>query len=146
MADKNKNIKILLVDDDEFLLDMYAVKFRNSGFGVEVARGSEEALTKLKSGYSPDVLLLDLVMPQISGFEFLEMAKKQKLLSGCFVIILSNLGQKEDLERGKKLGVDDYVVKANFTPSEVVKKVIDVLGVTPGEVAEKIDISTKNKK
>lgn len=121
------NIKIFLVDDDEFLLDMYALKFRNAGFDVEVARGSEEALSKLKKDYSPDVLLLDLVMPKISGFEFLEMAQKQKLLSGCAVVVLSNLGQKEDIEKGKKLGVNDYVIKANFTPSEVVEKVNNVL-------------------
>lgn len=127
--EQNKQINIFLVDDDEFLLDMYALKFRNAGFNVEVARGSEEALSKLKKDYLPDVLLLDLVMPQISGFEFLEMAKKQKLLSGCVVIVLSNLGQKEDIEKGKKLGVDDYIIKASFTPSEVVEKVNNVLQV-----------------
>ena len=122
-----KNSNVFLIDDDEFLLDMYALKFKNAGFGVEVARSGEEALSKLKGGYSPDVLLLDLVMPQISGFEFLEMAKKQGFLSGVLVVVLSNLGQKEDIEKGERLGVDDYIIKANFTPSEVVEKVNSVL-------------------
>ena len=125
--EKKQNISIFLVDDDEFLLDMYALKFRKAGFDVEVARGGEEALSKLKDGYSPTVVLLDVVMPQISGFELLETAKKEKLLLGSIVIILSNLGQKEDVEKGKKLGVVDYIIKASFTPSEVVEKVNAIL-------------------
>ena len=115
--------KVFIVDDDEFLLDMYAVKFRESGFEIEVARGGEEALAKIKSGYAPDAILLDIVMPGLAGFEMLRTMKKENLGAGSRVIILSNLGQKEDIARGLELGAKDYIVKAHFTPTEVVKKV-----------------------
>ena len=74
MAENNK--KILLVDDDEFLLDMYSLKFRESGFQIELARGGEEALKLLRGGLEPDVILLDIVMPVIDGFEFLKVIRK----------------------------------------------------------------------
>ncbi len=119
--------KILIIDDDEFLLDMYAVKFKEEGFDVQVARGGKEALNKIKEGVSPDVVLLDIVMPEMDGFELLEIIKKDKLISAGKIIILSNLGQKEHLDRGMSLGVADYIVKAYFTPSEVVKKTNEVL-------------------
>ena len=128
MMQKQKNI--LLVDDDEFLLDMYAVKFKSSGFNIEIARGGEEALAKLKEGFSPDIILLDLVMSKMSGFEFLEEVKKDNKFS-CRVVILSNLGQKEDIEKGKKFGISDYIVKAYLTPSEVVEKVKSLLAAKP---------------
>lgn len=120
--------KVFIVDDDEFLLDMYAVKFRESSFEVEVAHGGEEALSKIQSGYAPDAILLDIVMPGLDGFEMLRTMKKENLAKGSQVIILSNLGQKEDIERGLELGARDYIVKAHFTPTEVVKKIETLLG------------------
>lgn len=120
--------KVFIVDDDEFLLDMYAVKFRESGFEVEVARGGEEALSKIQSGYTPDAILLDIVMPGLDGFEMLRAMKKEQIGAGSQVIILSNLGQKDDIERGLGLGAKDYIVKAHFTPTEVVKKIETLLG------------------
>ena len=117
----------MIVDDDEFLLDMYALKFKESGFAVEVARSGEEALTQMRQGLNPLVILLDIVMPNIDGLEFLRVVKKENLLGDSMVIVLSNLGQKEDIERGLKLGAQDYIVKAHFTPSEVVKKVLTLL-------------------
>ena len=120
--------KILLIDDDEFLLDMYSLKFREAGFQVELSRGGVEALELLKKkDFSPDVILLDVVMPTIDGFEFLKEVKKDNLLKGVAVIILSNLGQKDDIDKGLALGADDYIVKAHSTPSEVVKKVETLL-------------------
>ncbi|MBU1091706.1 response regulator [Patescibacteria group bacterium] len=127
MEKDNKNFKVFLVDDDEFLLDMYASKFKMSGFDVEIARNGKEALSKLKEGLSPDVILLDIVMPEISGFEFLETLKEEKIPMPM-VVVLSNLGQKSDIEKGKKLGASDYIIKASFTPSEVVQKVRSLLG------------------
>lgn len=118
-----KDKKILLVDDDEFLLDMYSLKFRESGFQIELARGGEDALKLLRGGFEPDVILLDIVMPAIDGFEFLRIVAKENLKKKAIVIILSNLGQKEDIDKGLALGASDYIVKANSTPSEVVKKV-----------------------
>lgn len=125
---ENNMPKVFIVDDDEFLLDMYAVKFRESGFEVEVARGAEEALKKIKSGYIPHVMLLDIVMPGMDGFKMLRTMGKEDLFKTIAVIVLSNLGQKEDIERGIQLGAKDYIVKAYFTPTEVVKKVGALLG------------------
>jgi len=118
---------IFLIDDDEFLLDMYALKFKSSGFKVEVAYGAKEALDKLKKGFYPDVVLLDIVMPKLDGFVFLEILKKEKLLKDSLIIVLSNLGQKDDIEKSKMLGAADYIVKASFTPTEVVEKVKTLL-------------------
>ena len=123
--------KILIVDDDEFLLDMYALKFKESGFEVEVARGGEEALEKVRGGLKPDVLLLDIVMPTLDGFDVLKFIKKENLVPNAVLVVLTNLGQKEDIEKGLHLGAHDYIVKAHFTPSEVVKKVLSLLEKKP---------------
>jgi CheY-like chemotaxis protein len=119
--------KILIVDDDRFLLDMYALKFTESGFDVNAAFGSVEAMNKLKDGFTPDAILLDIVMPTMDGFEFLERRNNDRLAPNAKVIILSNLGQQSDIERGKALGAIGYIVKASATPSEVVKQVVDFL-------------------
>ncbi len=123
--------KILIVDDDEFLLDMYALKFKESGFEVEVARGGEEALEKVRGGLKPEVMLLDIVMPTLDGFDVLKFIKKENLIPGAVLVVLTNLGQKEDIEKGLHLGAHDYIVKAHFTPSEVVKKVLSLLEKKP---------------
>lgn len=127
--DKAKH-KILIIDDDEFLLDMYATKFKKEGFEVEVAPGGKEALDKIKEGISPEVVLLDVVMPKMDGFELLEIIRKENLIPVSKIIILSNLGQKEHIDKGMSLGAADYIVKAYFTPSEVVEKVNKVLGIS----------------
>ena len=115
--------KILIIDDDEFLLDMYAVKFREAGFDVDVASSGGDALDKIKNGYMPDVILLDLVMPGMDGFDFLKTVKDGKLTPHAKIVILTNLGQKEDIDKGIKLGAKDYIIKAHHTPSEVVNKI-----------------------
>lgn len=119
---------VLIIEDDRFLLDMYVMKFNERGFAVETAFGGQEALTKIqKKSNKPDIVLLDLVMPGIGGFEVLEKIKTGKLLPNSLVIILSNLGQKEDIDRGLALGADGYIVKASATPTEVVDKVITAI-------------------
>ncbi len=115
--------KVLIIDDDEFLLDMYSAKLREMGFGIEIAFSAPEALEKIRAGVSPDVVLLDVIMPGMDGFEFLEAVKKEKLLKNSKIIILSNLGQEEDIKKGLALGASDYIIKAYFTPSEIVKKI-----------------------
>lgn len=115
--------KIFIVDDDEFLLDMYAVKFRENNFDVEIASSGAEALDKVKNGLTPDVILLDIVMPGLDGFEFLKTVKKDNLIPDARIIVLTNLGEKQDVEKGLRLGAKDYIIKAHHTPSEVVKKV-----------------------
>ncbi len=124
----DKKIKILIVDDDQFLLDMYVLKFTEKNFEVESVFGSINALNKLQDVHDFDVILTDVVMPSMDGFELLEKIKKGKLAEGAKVIVLSNLGQPSDIEKGNKLGADGYIVKANSTPSEVVAQVIKIIG------------------
>jgi CheY-like chemotaxis protein len=116
-------VKVLIIDDDTFLLDMYSLKFAEKNFDVQVSSSSTEALALIEGGLRPEVLLVDVVMPGMDGFEFLA-ALKQKNITGIkHIVVLSNLGQKEDIEKGLLLGANDYIVKANFTPSEVVAKI-----------------------
>ncbi len=119
--------KILIVDDDSFLLDMYALKFTQSGFEVDTALGSEIALQKLQNGATPDIILLDILMPVMDGFQLLEKINSDKICTSTCKIILSNRGQASDIERGHELGADGYIVKANATPSEVITQVTDIL-------------------
>ncbi|HDO23828.1 MAG TPA: response regulator [bacterium] len=118
---------ILIIDDDEFLLDMYSLKFQQSDFDVEIAFGGVNALEKIRNGLRPDIIIFDLIMPNMDGFGFLENLKKEHLAEKSKLVILSNLGQKEDIRKGLKMGVHDYIVKAFFTPSEVVNKIINLL-------------------
>lgn len=119
--------KILIVDDDTFLLDMYALKFNKSNFDVTIAIGAEDALKRLKEGLSPDIILLDIMMPQIDGFEFMEIMNREHLASSAKRIILSNKGQLSDISRGESLGSSGYIVKASSTPSEVIEKVNEII-------------------
>ena len=118
--------KILIIDDDPFILDMYVLKFKERGFEVSTARDGKDGLQKIQE-YEPDLVLLDVVMPILDGFDVLQELKKTKPAHPLKIVLLTNLGQKEDVERGLGLGADDYIVKAHFTPSEVVDKVKDLL-------------------
>jgi len=122
--EENKHIKILLVDDDKFLLDMYVLKFKKNGLDVDTASGSMSALTKLRADPHLDILLLDIIMPTMDGLELLETIRKEKLISNAIVIILSN--QNDDMDKAKALGADGYIVKATSIPSEVVEKVLEI--------------------
>ena len=119
---KNKILNILIVEDDVFLADLYKTKFILEGFKVTVAydgeKGWELALKTL-----PDIILLDLVLPKLSGFEILKELKRNNKTRDIPVILLTNLSQKADVEKGLKLGADDYLIKAHFMPSEVVEKI-----------------------
>lgn len=120
--------QVLIVDDDKFLLEMYAMKFAEQGFEVRTALSGEATLAQLESGETkPDIILLDIVMPGLDGFELLSKMREKKLISSATVIILSNLGQREDIDKGLSLGADGYIVKASATPSEVVTKVADIM-------------------
>jgi len=122
-----KKNKIMIVDDDSFLLDMYSLKFSQSGFEVTAELGSEKALLKLEEGYKPDLMLLDVVMPGMNGFELLKKIEDEKLAPNAIKIILSNRGQTNDIEEGKKYGAKGYIVKANSTPAEVIEQVKEYL-------------------
>ena len=125
-----KKYSIFIIDDDKFLLDMYTMKFTEREFIVEVAFGSMEALEKMQGGLKPDIILLDIVMPTMDGFELLTEIKKKNLAAGAVIIILSNLGQQEDVDKGTRLGADGYIIKASSTPTEVVDKVLETLYIT----------------
>ena len=118
---------ILIIDDDSFLLDMYALKFNKSGFSVATALGPESALDQLKSGLLPDIILLDIVMPVMDGFELMQKMKEEKLAESSVRIILSNRGQPSDITRGQEMGAAGYIVKASSTPSEVIEQVNEIV-------------------
>ncbi len=118
--------RIYLVDDDRFLLDLYAVKFKNAGHDVSVFGGGEELIAALKKedAKAPDAILLDLIMPGMGGFETLEAIRKDKLANGAKIIILTNQGQDSDIEKAKKLSADGYIIKASAIPSEVLAETL----------------------
>lgn len=118
----SKNIKILVVEDDKFLRELLVRKLYSEGFTVESAIDATGAFDILKH-FTPSIILLDLILPGIDGFEILSRIKKDNALAAVPVIILSNLGQKEDIERAMSLGAIDFMVKANFTLDEIVNKV-----------------------
>ena len=117
---------ILLIEDDPFLVDIYAFQLKEVGFSLEVATKGEEALRKLRER-KYHLLILDIVLPQVDGWEILREIKSDKKLKDIKVIILSNLGQKEEVEKGIKLGANKYLIKAHYTPSEVIKEVKKIL-------------------
>ena len=118
--------RIYLVDDDRFLLDLYAIKFKNTGHDVTVFGGGEELLAALRKSDAPapDAILLDLIMPGVSGFEALEAIRKEHLAQGSKIIILSNQGQDADIEKAKRFSADGYIIKASAIPSEVLAETL----------------------
>ncbi len=125
MAETKKR-KILIIEDDKFLRDLITQKLRKEGFNVIEAVDGEHGLKKVKDE-NPDLILLDLILPGIDGFTALIEMKKDPGLALIPVIILSNLGQKDDIEKGLKLGAIDYLIKAHFTPGEIIEKIKKVL-------------------
>jgi CheY-like chemotaxis protein len=119
----NKIPKVLIVDDDKFLLNMYSIKFSKNGYEVTAANSGDEALNKIKDGFHPDIVLLDIVMPGMDGFEILSALRKGNLVPGASVIMLTNQGQLSDIEKAKSFGIDGYIIKATTIPSEVVEEV-----------------------
>ncbi|KUK66239.1 MAG: Two component transcriptional regulator, winged helix family [Parcubacteria bacterium 34_609] len=119
--------KILLIEDDKFLRELMVKKLLTMDYDVAFAVDGESGLSMIKE-VKPDVVLLDLILPGINGFEVLEKAKQDPEIADIPVIILSNLGQKEDIERGQELGAADFMIKAHFTPQEVANKIKTVLG------------------
>ncbi len=118
--------RIYLVDDDRFLLDLYAVKFKNAGHEVSTFGGGEDLLAALrkKDGSPPNAILIDLIMPGISGFDAIETIRKEHLADTAKIIILSNQGQAADIDHAKRLSVDGYIVKASAIPSEVLSEAV----------------------
>lgn len=118
--------KILVVEDDRFLRELMVQKLSREGYDVEEAVDGEEGAKKAREA-GADIILLDLILPGIDGFEVLRRIKGGEDPVRSPVVILSNLGQKEDIEKGLKLGAVDYLIKAHFTPGEIIEKVQKVL-------------------
>jgi len=118
--------KILIVEDDAVLSSMYKTKFELDGFEVvTVANGAEGLETAKKDKF--DIIFLDVILPQLDGFAVLEEIKKDSKIKNIPVVMLTNLGTQEDMEKGKKMGATDYIVKASLTPSQVSDKIKEYL-------------------
>lgn len=120
MADEQR---ILLVDDDKFLLDMYSLKFSQAGFSVQPCFSVHEALEALRAGYDPAVVLFDVTMPGEDGFALVQQINEGKLAPKARLIALTNQGSDADKKHAEELGVHRYVIKATMIPSEVVQMV-----------------------
>lgn len=112
--------KILIIEDDKFLRDLLVRRLEQEKFLVAIAEDGEEGLRKSKEE-NPDLILLDLILPNIKGFEVLEKIKENPNISEIPIVVLSNLGQKEDVERALSLGANNYIIKAHFTLDEILE-------------------------
>lgn len=124
MADQ---AKILLIEDDNMLREMYSAKFGREGYEVHKSDNGSDGV-KIAIEIKPDIILLDIIMPKMDGFAALKELRKKEETQSIPVILLTNLGQDKDIEKGKKLGADDYFIKANHTPAEIVEKVREMIG------------------
>lgn len=115
--------KILIIEDEKFLSEMYEIKLNAAGFETTTAIDGEEALEKLNNGIVPDIIILDIILPKMSGLSVLETIRSGERTKNIPVLLLTNLDGKDSREKAKALGVQEYIVKANFTPSEVVEEV-----------------------
>lgn len=120
------NNKVVLIDDDNFLLEMYALKFKKNGYEVETYTSGETLISAIRDGLKPNILLCDLIMPKMDGFDVLKVINGEKLLPDTVKIILTNQGQQSDIEKAEAIGIDGYIIKALHTPSEVVEKVKEI--------------------
>ena len=124
---EDKKYKIIIVDDDDFLVGMYVTKFNNSDVAVDVCKSGESLLEKLRTGTKADLILLDIIIQGMSGLSILEEMRKNKLGEDIKVVILTNQSDEKDKEVAQKLGISGYIVKSTVTPSEVVEEVMKII-------------------
>lgn len=117
----------MIVEDDAFVMDIYETKLLEEGYEVIEATNGLEGYKKLEEGKIPDLILLDIVMPYMDGMEFLRKIKTSESFNKIPIILLTNLSQKEDIDLGLGMGAEDYLIKSQFTPSEVFKKIKELL-------------------
>jgi CheY-like chemotaxis protein len=115
-------IKIFIIEDDQFYLKIYKKKFEVDGYQVEIASNGEEGLAKMGE-FKPDIVLLDIMMPKLDGFDVLDKMKADARLKDVPVIMMTNLSTQEDMEKAKQKGAVDYIVKSDVTPSQVVTQI-----------------------
>jgi len=117
--------KILIVEDDNFVAEVYLAKLSEMGYETALAQNGEEGLAELKKG-KVDLILLDILMPIMNGIEMLEEVKKNEEWKNIPVILLTNIGEKESIQKVREMGVKNYLIKSHFTPAEVIEKVESV--------------------
>lgn len=127
MTDEISKSKVLLLDDDKFLLDMYAMKFVQLGFDVHACLSVKSALDLLRGGFVPDALLFDIIMPEQDGFSFLQALRDEKLAQNSLRIALTNQSDEAEKKHAQELGADLFLIKATMIPSEVVNMVKEQL-------------------
>lgn len=118
--------KILLIEDDPFLINIYLTKLKQEGFEVEVAKDGKEGVRVFKKN-PPNLLLLDIVLPGMDGWEVLRTIREQDKFKDLAIIILSNLGQKQEIRKALELGATKYLIKTHYTPSQVVEEIKKIL-------------------
>jgi len=114
--------KILIIEDEEIVLGLLQKKLSQEGYEVSVARDGEEGLKKMRE-IKPDIVLLDIIMPKMSGFEVMEEMQKDSGLKKIPVIVVSNSGQPVEIDKARELGAKDWLIKTEFDPQEVISKV-----------------------
>jgi CheY-like chemotaxis protein len=119
--------KILIVEDDNFVAEVYSTKLLEMGHEVKIAQNGEEGLGLVEKE-KPDLILLDIIMPVMGGIEMLEELKKKEEWKDIPVILLTNVGEKESIQKTRNLGVQDYLIKSHFTPAEVIEKIESIIG------------------
>ncbi|PIU79301.1 MAG: response regulator [Candidatus Moranbacteria bacterium CG06_land_8_20_14_3_00_43_56] len=119
--------KVLIVEDDNFVAEVYSTKLLEMGHEVQIAQNGEEGLALIEKS-KPDLVLLDILMPVMGGIELLEELKKKVEWKNIPIILLTNVGEKESIQKARNLGVQDYLIKSHFTPAEVIEKIESILG------------------
>ncbi|HSW78827.1 MAG TPA: response regulator [Candidatus Babeliales bacterium] len=137
-------VLILIVEDEASLADMYAANFRASGYDVDIAHEGTEGFDKMMYGH-PNVVLMDIIMPGISGLETLEKAKSQPTTKDIPIIMLTNYSDSPELHNAMKEGATDFIIKADYTPSQVVEKVTKLLSVGPASLGPAQEQNPKQK-
>lgn len=138
MTPANKKPKILIIEDEQYLLDIYKMKFQQENFDLIIADNGPKGY-KLAKSKLPDLILLDIVMPKIDGYEILKKLKKDPKVKKIPVVLFSNLGQKEEIKKGMALGATDYIIKSDLTPSALVHKIHTILN----KKGKKLDVQKK---
>ena len=119
--------RIVLLEDDPLLIDIYQTKLKGRGFEIIVIDHGEGAVEKIEKE-KPDLVMLDIVLPNQDGWQILKQLKAIEVLKDMKVVILSNLGQREEVEKGLHMGAEKYLIKAHYTPTQVVQEIENILG------------------
>ncbi|MFA6228469.1 MAG: response regulator [Patescibacteria group bacterium] len=112
-------IKVLLVEDDAMIVDMYKLRLEEEGYEVIITDKGSQAIELAKTD-DPDIILLDIILPEVDGFSILSSLKSEAATKKIPTIIMTNLGQESDQEKGQQLGAEEYFVKAQHTPADVI--------------------------